>query len=165
MDNNCLVPQEDLENDADSYMRMALQVGQAALEIGEVPVGCVIVLRRDDGDSVVISHGANQVNCTRDATRHAEIVAIDRLLTGGQSSDLLRLPPKRLQNRLTGISPKPRLYYRTSDDNCYFRTSGSTCRRIHPTGKTRMDGVPIAPIQMTYLQSVIFTLLANHASW
>ena len=91
---DCHVSQEDMENDEESYMRLALQVGQAALEIGEVPVGCIIVLRRDDGDSVVISHGANQVNCTRDATRHAELVAIDRLLTGGQSSDLLRLPSR-----------------------------------------------------------------------
>lgn len=105
MDNDCLVTQGDLDNDADSYMRMALQVGQAALEIGEVPVGCVIVLRRDDGDSVVISHGANQVNCTRDATRHAELVAIDRLLTGGRSSDLLRLPPETVAKSAHGNLP------------------------------------------------------------
>lgn len=93
--------------EVEKYMRMALDVGKAALEIGEVPVGCVIVLRqaldkKDDGtsssssscscSSVVISHGANQVNCTRDATRHAELVAVDRMLTRGQSSDMLRLP-------------------------------------------------------------------------
>ena len=40
-----------------------------------------------------MSHGANQVNATRDPTRHAELVAFDRLLTGGRSSDLLRLDP------------------------------------------------------------------------
>jgi tRNA(Arg) A34 adenosine deaminase TadA len=154
------------------YMRLALQVAEAALKIGEVPVGCVIVLpnvvggegvvassssssssscseaitattaapsdihhrhepqqqqqqqhngslffRNNDmntdssslswqeqsfqqlarpiriHDSVIISHGANQVNATRDATRHAEMVAIDRLLTGvGLSSDKLKLP-------------------------------------------------------------------------
>lgn len=77
-------------------MRMAVEVGKSALEIGEVPIGCVIVLRMDNGESVVVSHGANQVNCTRDATRHAEIVAIDRMLTGGKSSDLLRLPPEAI---------------------------------------------------------------------
>ena len=112
-----------------------MKVAKDALEIGEVPVGCVIVLDLDqyqkycsdpssssttttkvqqvkDGErrlspssssslrpllnkesSVIISHGANQVNATRDATRHAEIVAIDRLLTLGISSDELRLPP------------------------------------------------------------------------
>jgi len=76
----------------EKFMRMALTVGEAALEIGEVPVGCVIVLHLDNGESVVVSHGANQVNYTRDATRHAEMVAIDRMLTGGQFSDKLKLP-------------------------------------------------------------------------
>eukprot|EP00562_Extubocellulus_spinifer_P019692 CAMPEP_0178589564 /NCGR_PEP_ID=MMETSP0697-20121206/27707_1 /TAXON_ID=265572 /ORGANISM="Extubocellulus spinifer, Strain CCMP396" /LENGTH=281 /DNA_ID=CAMNT_0020226135 /DNA_START=172 /DNA_END=1013 /DNA_ORIENTATION=+ len=100
------------------YMRQALSVARAALNVGEVPVGCVIVLRdppldqtcttalatsgSDNGlsscipqssPSVVVSHGANQVNATRDATRHAELVAIDRMLTGGLSSDHQRLPP------------------------------------------------------------------------
>ena len=107
--------------DDEYYMRKALQVAQNALALGEVPVGCVVVLssdspyccrssssvtqqqqqqqqqdrvrvKRNDNDGVIVSHGANQVNATRDATRHAEIVAIDRLLTGGCSSDQLRLP-------------------------------------------------------------------------
>jgi tRNA-specific adenosine deaminase 2 len=80
------------------YMREALKVAKAALKIGEVPVGCVIVLQDHPslphgGESVIVSHGANQVNATRDATRHAEVVAIDRLLTDGISTDQLRLPP------------------------------------------------------------------------
>mmetsp|Transcript_6815 Transcript_6815/g.9947 ORF Transcript_6815/g.9947 Transcript_6815/m.9947 type:complete len:180 (-) Transcript_6815:499-1038(-) len=83
----------------EKFMRMALRVGEAALEIGEVPVGCVIVLHMENGESAVVSHGANQVNFTRDATRHAEIVAIDRMTTGGESSDLLRLP---IENVLKG---------------------------------------------------------------
>jgi tRNA-specific adenosine deaminase 2 len=105
--------QDDGDHD-EYFMRRALQVAENALKAGEVPVGCVIVLceehpviakRRgnyvseDDhsgGDSsrrTIISHGANQCNATRDATRHAELVAIDRLLTDGASSDQLRLPP------------------------------------------------------------------------
>lgn len=72
-------------------MRQALSVGRAALQVGEVPVGCVIVLPTAQG-SVTVSHGANQVNATRDASRHAEVVAIDRMLTAGRSSDQLRLP-------------------------------------------------------------------------
>ncbi|CAJ1946888.1 unnamed protein product [Cylindrotheca closterium] len=83
------------EDDA-HYMVMALQVAKAALSVGEVPVGCVLVLKDHLSipggyESVVISHGANQVNATRDATRHAEIVAIDRILTLGTSSDQMRL--------------------------------------------------------------------------
>lgn len=81
-------------NDEDEfYMRQALEVACKALDIGEVPVGCVIVQDTELGP-VIISHGANQVNACRDATRHAEIVAIDRMLTGGRSSDQLRLPPE-----------------------------------------------------------------------
>lgn len=72
-----------------AYMTLALQVAEKALNVGEVPVGCVIVDNRLD---VVVSHGANQVNATRDASRHAEIVAIDRMLTKGVSSDELMLP-------------------------------------------------------------------------
>ena len=83
-------------------MRQALKVARNALDIGEVPVGCVIVHPRvvvaegnqHSSESVIVSHGANQVNATRDATRHAEMVAIDRMLTGGVSSDQLRLPPE-----------------------------------------------------------------------
>jgi tRNA(Arg) A34 adenosine deaminase TadA len=117
----------DLEN---YFMMQALRVAENALEIGEVPVGCVIVLRDvadieatsssphprsirvspdssphprsirvspdnayDASPSVIISHGSNQVNATRDATRHAELVAIDRILTRGRSSDQMKLPP------------------------------------------------------------------------
>lgn len=105
------------------FMRKALQVAQQALNTGEVPVGCVIVWDgnganlspNDDGtvshqevsttqfdyvtsQDVIISHGANQVNATRDATRHAECVAIDRLLSGGMMSDKNRLPQNVIEN-------------------------------------------------------------------
>ena len=108
LEESCLFSLEELEGggEEEAYMRMALQVGKSALEIGEVPVGCVIVLRLENGESVVVSHGANQVNCTRDATRHAEIVAIDRMLTGGQSSDLLRLPPEAIAKSAHGNVPQ-----------------------------------------------------------
>jgi len=108
------------------FMRQALKVAETALDFGEVPVGCVVVLReapeasnqqqqqqhqhnnvvKDDEEeeeakyrlssSVIVSHGSNQVNATRDATRHAECVAIDRMLTRGLSTDQLRLPSQHL---------------------------------------------------------------------
>jgi tRNA(Arg) A34 adenosine deaminase TadA len=49
------------------YMDQALIVARNALHVGEVPVGCVIVMPTDQG-SVIVSHGANQVNATRDGT-------------------------------------------------------------------------------------------------
>jgi tRNA-specific adenosine deaminase 2 len=84
--------------DADEYfMRLALDVAKRALSDGEVPVGCVIVdHHQPQQQPAIVSHGANQVNACRDATRHAEIVAIDRIVTGSVSSDQLRLPQKCL---------------------------------------------------------------------
>ena len=95
----------DSGNEAEEYMNLALKVARAALEVGEVPVGCVIVLEVEPGKKVVVSHGANQVNATRDATRHAEIVAIDRMLTGGMASDQLRLPPEMIAKAAHGVVP------------------------------------------------------------
>lgn len=91
MENNATTTKKG-DDEKEYYMRQALKVAREALEAGEVPVGCVMVLQLDDEkQNVIVSHGANQVNATRDATRHAEIVAIDRMLTQGVSSDQLRL--------------------------------------------------------------------------
>ena len=83
-DNTTAVTEQDVY-----YMNKALEVAREALAIGEVPVGCVIVY---DNENKILSHGANQVNATRDPTRHAEMVAMDRILTKGISSDQLKLP-------------------------------------------------------------------------
>ena len=45
-----------------------------ALEKGEVPVGCIITYKNQ-----VIGTGRNEVNITKNATRHAELVAIDHV--------------------------------------------------------------------------------------
>ncbi|TMQ69733.1 MAG: nucleoside deaminase [Candidatus Eisenbacteria bacterium] len=52
-------------------MRAALREAEASAAVDEVPVGCVIV-----HDGVVIGRGHNQVEGLRDATAHAEILAI-----------------------------------------------------------------------------------------
>ncbi|KAF1464453.1 tRNA-specific adenosine deaminase 2, partial [Aptenodytes patagonicus] len=46
-----------------------------ALENGEVPVGCLLVYNGE-----VVGRGRNEVNETKNATRHAEMVAIDQVL-------------------------------------------------------------------------------------
>ena len=109
-------------------MRKALKVAEDALKQGEVPVGCVIVLREapeskqfnispkiesnaDDlydyntSPEVIVSHGANQVNASRDATRHSECIAIDRMLTGGMMSDQSRLPQHIITKAAHGKVP------------------------------------------------------------
>ena len=57
------------------YMEMALQQAKLALSSGEVPVGCVFVYQNE-----IIARGANQTNATCNATRHAELVAIDSIV-------------------------------------------------------------------------------------
>ena len=52
-------------------MRVALGLAQQAADVGEVPVGAVIVV-----DGQVIGEGYNQPIATHDPTAHAEIVAI-----------------------------------------------------------------------------------------
>ena len=53
------------------FMCQALALAQQAAELGEVPVGAVIVV-----DGVVIGEGYNQPIATYDPTAHAEVVAI-----------------------------------------------------------------------------------------
>lgn len=57
------------------WMSQALLLAEEALSDGEVPVGCVII-----HGNKVIGSGRNRVNETKNATRHAELVAIDEVL-------------------------------------------------------------------------------------
>ena len=59
-----------LRDDEDA-MRAALAEAMKALDEGEVPIGCVIV-----HEGTVVGRGHNQVERLRDATAHAEIIAI-----------------------------------------------------------------------------------------
>lgn len=53
------------------FMREALKEARKAFDAGEVPVGAVLVSR-----GKVIGRGSNQVEALRDATAHAEMLAI-----------------------------------------------------------------------------------------
>lgn len=57
------------------FMKLALEQAKDALVNLEVPVGCVIV-----ADGEVIASGRNRTTETRNATRHAEMEAIDFLV-------------------------------------------------------------------------------------
>jgi tRNA(adenine34) deaminase len=52
-------------------MRRALREAESALEAGEVPIGCVVVL-----EGRVIGRGWNRVETSGDPTAHAEMLAI-----------------------------------------------------------------------------------------
>ena len=47
---------------------------EEALSNGEVPVGCLIIFQ-----DTVVGKGRNEVNVTKNATRHAEMVAVDQV--------------------------------------------------------------------------------------
>lgn len=69
---------EDFGFDVDAYfMRQALREAKKAQEVGEVPIGAVIV-----HEGRIIARGWNQVETLKDATAHAEMLA----LTSAQAS-------------------------------------------------------------------------------
>lgn len=61
-----------LQNAEDErFMRMAYGEAMKAFDMKEIPIGCVIAK-----DGMVIGKGYNQVETMKDATAHAEIIAI-----------------------------------------------------------------------------------------
>lgn len=75
-------------------MQSAIEVARRGLEVGEVPVGCVILYHpvstlttstpfaspQCQRAPEIIASAHNDVTRTRNATRHAELVALDRAL-------------------------------------------------------------------------------------
>ncbi|XP_076817122.1 tRNA-specific adenosine deaminase 2-like [Clavelina lepadiformis] len=57
----------------EKWMEKCFEYAEDALQQGEVPVGCIIVYKNEE----IIGKGKNQVNKTKNATRHAEMVAVD----------------------------------------------------------------------------------------
>lgn len=61
-----------VKNDTDSqFMQIALKLAQQAQEIGEVPVGAVVVQ-----NEVIVGRGYNRSITAADPTAHAEIMAV-----------------------------------------------------------------------------------------
>ena len=69
------------------WMKQALDLAQQALEVGEVPVGCLLVYKGNTTE-VIIGQGRNEVNETKNASRHAEMIAIDQALDWGKEQGL-----------------------------------------------------------------------------
>uniref|UniRef100_A0A8C2S5A8 tRNA-specific adenosine deaminase 2 n=1 Tax=Capra hircus TaxID=9925 RepID=A0A8C2S5A8_CAPHI len=61
--------------ETEKWMEQAMQMAKDALDNTEVPVGCLMVYNNE-----VVGKGRNEVNQTKNATRHAEMVAIDQAL-------------------------------------------------------------------------------------
>nr|XP_045013816.1 tRNA-specific adenosine deaminase 2 isoform X2 [Jaculus jaculus] len=63
------------ERETEQWMEEAMRMAKEALDNIEVPVGCLMVYNNE-----VVGKGRNEVNQTKNATRHAEMVAIDQVL-------------------------------------------------------------------------------------
>ncbi len=61
-----------IKND-EFFMRAAIEEAKLAAEIGEVPIGAVVVRNGE-----IIARAHNERETGKDATRHAEIIAIER---------------------------------------------------------------------------------------
>jgi len=72
----------------DFYMRKALNLAQQAAELGEVPIGAVVVLNDE-----IIGQGFNAPISNCDPSAHAEIIAIRE---AASNIDNYRLPDSRL---------------------------------------------------------------------
>lgn len=64
---------EKMQVDDERYMRLALVEAKRAAELGEAPIGAIIVCR---GEVVAAAHNTRE--CEKNALHHAELLAIDR---------------------------------------------------------------------------------------
>ncbi|XP_014093665.2 tRNA-specific adenosine deaminase 2 [Bactrocera oleae] len=62
----------------EQFMSEALIEAKSVLEAGEVPVGCIFLYHGKKSE--VIARAGNNVNATKNATRHAEFLCIDKTL-------------------------------------------------------------------------------------
>lgn len=74
---------QECQKDVLAFMKLALEQAKDALMRMEVPIGCVLV-----ENAQVIASGSNRTNETRNATRHAEMEAIDKVLKEWQQLGL-----------------------------------------------------------------------------
>lgn len=76
-------PDEENTNSDIVYMKQALHFSKETLNRREVPIACLIVYRDE-----VIARGSNDVNRTKNATRHAEFLAIEEVRTFCREKEL-----------------------------------------------------------------------------
>ncbi|MEO1045749.1 MAG: nucleoside deaminase [Pseudomonadota bacterium] len=98
------------------FMDQALEQARAAMQIGEVPVGAVVVR-----DGVVIATGHNRMRMDNDPTAHAEMVAMRRAAASLGTSQLIdcdlwvTLEPCAMCTGAIAHARIRRLYYGASD--------------------------------------------------
>ncbi|KAG8985523.1 tRNA(adenine34) deaminase [Tulasnella sp. JGI-2019a] len=94
-------PQEEQEPIQLEWMAQAMNMAQEAMDACEVPVGCVFVR-----DGRVIAQARNRTNELRNATRHAELEAIDAILADRTLTDFPP-PPHPLAETTLYVTVEP----------------------------------------------------------
>lgn len=112
------------------FMKEALQQAQIALDNAEVPVGCVFVK-----DGQVRCRGRNETNDKCDASRHAELVAMESVGNQVEGMDLyVTVEPCIMCAAALAAAKIRRVYY--GADNDKFGGCGSVvsihCRSTFP---------------------------------
>lgn len=124
------------------FMRKALDQARQALEMGEVPIGAVIVSKDQ-----IIARGYNQVELLKDCTAHAEMLALSAAFAGMGTKYLpeatlyVTLEPCLMCCGALYWSKISRIVYGATDDRNGFHRYFSECpeaagKVLHP--KTRV---------------------------
>ena len=82
----------EIENQQEhsKFMRLALQQAKKAGRKGEVPIGAIIAARLPGGDTRILSQAYNLVETKKDASAHAELLALRK---AAKFVNNWRLPP------------------------------------------------------------------------
>ena len=108
-------------SDDQRYMQLALAEAQRAYDMGEIPVGCVIV-----ANGQIVGRGHNLTETLQDVTAHAEMQAITAATNnlGGkyltQCTLYVTLEPCVMCAGALGWAQIPRLVYGAEDDKRGF---------------------------------------------
>ncbi len=120
----------------DYFMQQALKEAQRAFELGEVPVGAVVVSQNQ-----IIARGHNHTEQFKDVTAHAEIVALTAAANFLDSKYLtdctlyVTLEPCVMCAGALAWAQLDRLVYGAADDKRGFMRFGK--RLLHP--KTKVE--------------------------
>jgi tRNA(adenine34) deaminase len=118
------------------FMRIALQEAQQAYDSHEVPVGAVVV-----SDRKIIARAHNQVECLKDATAHAEMLALSAAFNhlGGKylrnCTLYVTLEPCLMCASATFWAKLSRLVFAASDSKLGY-TTYHPFNPLHPLTKT-----------------------------
>ncbi|MEZ5042183.1 MAG: nucleoside deaminase [Saprospiraceae bacterium] len=118
------------------FMRQALLEAEKAMELGEVPVGAVIVC-----DNQIIARSHNQTEQLNDVTAHAEIIALSAAVNHLGSKYLtdctlyVTLEPCVMCAGALQWAQLPRLVYGAEDEKRGFMRFGKAL--LHP--KTKVE--------------------------